>query len=60
MYGEEMGGFSCRNRGMFLSKEDAQRAAKGFGYYGSDGYILRVPIYESYADFRSKTTEGDE
>lgn len=51
MYGEEKGGKSTKNRGVFLNEEDAKKAIKGYGFWGSDGKDVPIKIYESYDDF---------
>lgn len=52
VYGNEKGG--CGEiKGVFLKKEDAQKAAKGFGFWGSDGYVLSKSLYENYEEYEN-------
>lgn len=51
MYAEEKGGLSSKNRGVFLNENDAKEAAKGYGWWGSDGKVVPIPIFDSYNEF---------
>lgn len=51
MYGEEKGGYTHRNRGVFIQEEDARKAIKGYGFWGSDGIVVPVKIFNSYEDY---------
>lgn len=53
MYGEEKGGMSGNLRGIFTNEDDAKRASKGFGFWGSDGIVLPIKIYDSYEDYEN-------
>lgn len=53
MYGEEKGGIRTRNKGIFLNEDDARKAVKGYGFWGSDGKVIPVNIYESYEDYEN-------
>ncbi len=40
-------------KGAFLKEEDAKEAAKGFGFWGSDGYILPLKLYENIEEYKN-------
>lgn len=46
-------GDSGKIKGAFLKEEDAKEAAKGFGFWGSDGYILPLKLYENIEEYKN-------
>lgn len=51
MYGEEKGGMSPHMKGIFMNEDDAKKAAKGYGFWGGNGIVFPIKIYESYEDY---------
>lgn len=49
VYGND--GMSTNLKGIFMNEDDAKKAARGFGFWGSDGKVKRVQIYETYDDY---------
>lgn len=51
VYAKEDGGYG-RINSAFLNEDDAKKAAKGFGFWGSDGYVVPINLYENFQDFK--------
>ena len=58
MYGEEKGGYSSKNRGVFLNEDDAKIAVKGYGFWGGDGNVVPIKIYESLEEYEEESLKG--
>lgn len=50
VYAKEKGGYG-RIKGAFLKEEDAKKAAKGFGFWGSDGYVIPINLFKDFEEF---------
>lgn len=50
MYGEEKGGYS-KIKAAFTKKEDAIKASKGYGFWGSDGVVKILKLYDTYEEY---------
>lgn len=49
VYGND--GMNTNLKGIFMNEDDAKKAARGFGFWGSDGKVKPVQIYETYDDY---------
>jgi hypothetical protein len=52
MYSEEKGGYS-KIKATFVKPEDAEKASEGFGFWGSNGTIIPMKLYEDYDEYRN-------
>lgn len=49
-YATEKGNYG-EMKAAFIKEEDAKRAAKGFGFWGSDGYVVPLKLYENINEY---------
>lgn len=50
LYATEKGNYG-KAKAVFVNEEDANRAAKGFGFWGSDGYVVPLKLYENIEEY---------
>ena len=52
IYATEKGNYG-KVKGAFAKEEDAKMAAKGFGFWGSDGYVVPLSLYENIEEYEN-------
>lgn len=50
IYATEKGNYG-KVKGAFVKEDDAKRTAKGFGFWGSDGYVVPLRLYENIEEY---------